>query len=82
MLFRQALGTYFFQALASAGILAIGGWLVINRQLTLGQLVAAELVVLSVLSAVEKLIRSCDTFYDLLTGLDKVGHILDSPWKG
>lgn len=79
VLFRQALGTYLFQALASAGILAIGGWLVINRQLTLGQLVAAELIVLNVLSALEKLIRNCDTFYDLLTGLDKVGHITDLP---
>ncbi len=79
VLFRQAFGTYFFQAVASAGILAIGGWLVINRQLTLGQLVAAELVVLNVLSALEKLIRNCDTFYDLLTGLDKVGHISDLP---
>jgi ATP-binding cassette subfamily B protein len=73
------LGTYFFQAVASAGILAIGGWLVINKQLTLGQLVAAELVVLNVLSALEKLIRNCDTFYDLLTGLDKVGHLTDLP---
>jgi len=79
VLFRQALGTYFFQAIASAGILAIGGWLVINRQLTLGQLVASELVVLNVLSALEKIIRNCDTFYDLLTGLDKVGHISDLP---
>lgn len=79
VLFRQALGTYFFQAFASAGILAIGGWLVINRQLTLGQLVAAELIVLNVLSALEKLVRNCDTFYDLLTGLDKVGHISDLP---
>lgn len=79
VLFRQALGTYFFQAVASAGILAVGGWLVINRQLTLGQLVAAELIVLNVLGALEKLIRNCDTFYDLLTGLDKVGHISDLP---
>lgn len=79
VLFRQALGTYFFQAVASAGILAVGGWLVINRQLTLGQLVAAELVVLNVLGALEKLIRNCDTFYDLLTGLAKVGHITDLP---
>lgn len=79
VLFRQAFGTYFFQAIASAGILAIGGWLVINRQLTLGQVVAAELVVLNVLAALEKLIRNCDTFYDLLTGLDKVGHISDLP---
>ncbi len=79
VLFRQAFGTYLFQALASAGILAIGGWLVINRQLTLGQLVAAEIVVLTILSAIEKLIRNCDTFYDLLTGLDKIGHISDLP---
>jgi len=79
VLFRQAFGTYFFQALASAGILAIGGWLVINRELTLGQLVAAELVMLNVLSALEKLIRNCDTFYDLLTGLDKIGHVSDLP---
>ena len=79
VLFRQAFGTYIFQAFASAGVLAIGGWLVINRQLTLGQLVAAEIVVLNVLSALEKLVRNCDTFYDLLTGLDKVGHISDLP---
>ncbi|MBX9687519.1 MAG: ATP-binding cassette domain-containing protein [Candidatus Obscuribacterales bacterium] len=79
VLFRQTLATYFFQAVASAGILAIGGWLVINRQLTLGQLVAAELVVLMVLAALEKLIRNCDTFYDLLTGLDKIGHLSDMP---
>lgn len=79
VLFRQSFSTYLFQAGASAGILAIGGWLVINRQLTLGQLVAAELVVLNVLSALEKLIRNCDTYYDLLTGLDKVGHLTDLP---
>lgn len=79
VLFRQSFSTYLFQAFASAGILAIGGWLVINRQLTLGQLVAAELVVLNVLSALEKLIRNCDTYYDLLTGLDKVGHLTDLP---
>ncbi|MCA0314403.1 MAG: ATP-binding cassette domain-containing protein [Candidatus Melainabacteria bacterium] len=79
VLYRQAVSTYVFQALASTGVLAIGGWLVINRQLTLGQLVAAELIVLTVLSALEKIIRSCDVFYDLLTGLDKVGHITDLP---
>lgn len=79
VLYRQAFGAYIFQAIGSSGILAIGGWLVINRQLTLGQLVAAELVVISVLSALEKLIRNCDTLYDLLTGLDKIGHITDLP---
>jgi ATP-binding cassette subfamily B protein len=79
VIFRQSAGYFFFQALASAGILGIGGWLVINRQLTLGQLVASELVILSVLSALDKLIRLAEEAYDLLTGLDKVGHILDLP---
>jgi ABC-type bacteriocin/lantibiotic exporter with double-glycine peptidase domain len=79
VIFRQAFGSYFFQALASAGVLAIGGWLVINRQLTLGQLVAAEIIVVGVLEGLEKLIRLMESGYDLLTSLDKVGHVTDLP---
>ena len=79
VIFRQAFGSYFFQALASAGVLAIGGWLVINRQLTLGQLVAAEIIVVGVLEGLEKLIRLIENGYDLLTSLDKVGHVTDLP---
>lgn len=79
VVFRQAFGSYFFQALANAGVLAIGGWLVINRQLTLGQLVAAEIIVVGVLEGVEKIIKLLEHYYDLLTGLDKVGHVTDLP---
>lgn len=79
VLFRHAAGTYLLYALASAGVLAIGGWLVIHRQLTLGQLVASEIVVFSVLSALEKLMRLIEPFYDLLTGIDKIGHVTDLP---
>lgn len=79
---RQATGSYLLQALASAGILAIGGWLVIQGQLTMGQLVASELIVLSVLAALEKLIRLADSFYDLLTALYKIGNVIDLPREG
>ncbi|HYE71774.1 MAG TPA: ABC transporter ATP-binding protein, partial [Blastocatellia bacterium] len=79
VLFRQAAGNYLFRAIASAGVLAIGGYLVIERQMTLGQLVAAELVVIVVLEALEKLIRMLETVYDLLTSVDKVGHVTDLP---
>lgn len=79
ILFRQAIGNYFFQAVATAGIFGIGGWLVIDRQITLGQLVASELVILILLAAVEKLITLFQDWYDLLTGLDKIGHIKDLP---
>ncbi|MFN0123339.1 MAG: peptidase domain-containing ABC transporter [Blastocatellia bacterium] len=79
VLLRQAIGHYTFRAVASAGTLAIGGALVINQQLTLGQLVAAELVIVVVLEALEKLIRMLEVVYDLLTAVDKVGHVTDMP---
>ncbi len=77
--FRQAFGNYFFQAIATTATLGAGGWLVIQGNLTLGQLVASELIILSVVSALDKLISQSEQFYDLLTGLDKVGHLTDMP---
>ena len=61
------------------GVLASGGWLVIEGQLTLGQLVAAELVMMMMLAAIEKLAGNIDDYYDLLTSLVKVGSITDLP---
>lgn len=77
VIFRQALGNHLFQAVAASAIFGIGGLLVIDRQLTLGQLVASELVVVSVLAAIEKVVINLDNFYDLLTGLDKIGYLTD-----
>lgn len=79
VVFRQAVGSYLFQALASAATLGIGGYLVIQREMTLGQLVAAELIVVTVLASMDKLVLQTEQFYDLLTGLDKVGHVTDMP---
>ncbi len=79
VLFRQAFGAYLFKAMASAGVLAISGWLVINRQFTLGQVVAAEIIVFGMLENLEKLVRLMENGFDLLTSLDKVGHLTDLP---
>ncbi|MEB3244484.1 MAG: ATP-binding cassette domain-containing protein [Vampirovibrionales bacterium] len=79
ILFRQASANYLFQAFANAGILAIGGWLVIHNQLTLGQLVAAELVMVILLAAIDKLVMMAPDWYDLLTSLDKIGTVADLP---
>lgn len=79
ILFRQVIANYFFQAIASAGILGIGGWLVINQQLTLGQLVASELVLLILLAAMDKLVTMFQDWYDLLTAIEKIGHVTDLP---
>lgn len=74
---RQALGHYAFTAAAGAGVLAAGGWLVLNGALTLGQLVAAQIIVTTVLAAMEKVVRQSEDFFDLLTALEKVEHITD-----
>lgn len=79
VLFRQASGHFLFRAVASSGILAVGGWLVINRELSLGQLVAANIIVVSMLSAIDKLISQLESLYDLLTAVDKIGHVTDLP---
>jgi ABC-type bacteriocin/lantibiotic exporter with double-glycine peptidase domain len=76
---RQILAATITQALASAVLLGMGGWLVLKGQLTLGQLVAAELIVTSVAAGLAKLGKHLETYYDLVTGVYKVGHLLDLP---
>jgi putative ABC transport system ATP-binding protein len=62
--------------IANASVLAIGGWLVIDGQLTLAQLVAAEIVVSSVAAGIGKLGKYLEAFYDLAAATDKVAHVL------
>ena len=68
-----------FKTLVTAGILIIGTVLVVERQITLGQFVASELVIIIVVSALEKIILGIDVVYDILTGVDKLGHLTDLP---
>lgn len=67
------------QTIASTAVLALGGWLVIRGALTLGQLVASELIVTVVVGAFAKAGKSIEKFYDLMAGVDKVGHLVDIP---
>ncbi|WP_139958602.1 peptidase domain-containing ABC transporter [Flavicella sediminum] len=72
--FIQMIG---FKILVTAGLLIIGGLLVLNQQMNIGQFVAAEIIILLVISSVEKLIKGLETFYDLLTSLEKIGQVVD-----
>ncbi len=79
ILFRQVLFALTLQAVASAALFGLGGWLVINRGLTLGQLVAAELILTMIVGAFIKLGKSLESYYDLMAGMDKLGHLIDLP---
>ncbi len=79
VVFRQIIGALGLQALAATALLTLGGWLVIEGQLTLGQLVASELIVSIVLASFAKLGKKLESFYDLLAAVDKLGQLMDLP---
>ncbi|RXR18951.1 ABC transporter ATP-binding protein [Flavobacterium amnicola] len=72
--FIQLIG---FKVLLTAGLLIVGGLLVLNQQMNIGQFVAAEIVILSIIAAVEKLFSGLELFYDVLTSLEKIGQVVD-----
>lgn len=68
-----------FKTLVTAAMLAVGTWLMVKQQLTVGQFIAAEIVILLVLNSVEKLIINLGSVYDTLTAVEKVSEITDKP---
>ena len=79
ILIRQIVASFGLQAIASAALLGVGGWLVIERQLTLGQLVASELIVSGMVSAFTKFGKQLEIYYDLNAAIDKLGDLVDLP---
>lgn len=68
-----------FKTAVTAALLIIGTILVVNREITLGQFVAAEVIIILLLNAVEKVITYMDVVYDLLTAVDKIAQVTDLP---
>lgn len=76
---RQVIFALGLQAIASSALLGLGGYLVIQQQLTLGQLVAAELIIATVLLSFSKLGKHLEAWYDLMAAMDKLGVLVDLP---
>jgi ABC-type bacteriocin/lantibiotic exporter with double-glycine peptidase domain len=68
-----------FKIVITATFLVLGGILVVDKQLNIGQFVAAEIIVISLTAAVEKAVYSMSTVFDTLTALEKVGYVTDIP---
>ncbi len=77
ILVRQYYLMVLFKVLIVTGLLAIGGILVMEQQMNIGQFVAAEIIILLIMTSAEKLILSLETIYDILTGLEKIGQVTD-----
>lgn len=74
---RQVVALLLLSVLASASLLLLGGWLVISQQITLGQLVASELIMGSIVVAMTKMGKKLEAWYDVLAAMDKLGHLFD-----
>ena len=80
VLMRQTLFAMLLYAVSISALLSLGVWLVIREEsLTIGQLVASISVVALVVGAFAKIGKSLEAFYDLMSAVDKVGHLIDLP---
>ncbi len=68
-----------FKAIVAAGLLLIGGILVFEQQMNIGQFVAAEIIIILIMNSVEKLIGTIETIYDVLTSVEKIAVVTDLP---
>lgn len=74
---RQFIQLILFKIIITAGLLSIGGYLVLSQKMNIGQFVAAEIIILLVINSVEKIVLGLETFYDVLTSVEKIGQITD-----
>lgn len=68
-----------FKTIVTGALLILGSMLVVSRDLSLGQFVAAEIVVLLIISSIEKIILFLEVIYDMLTGIHKISAVIDLP---
>jgi putative ABC transport system ATP-binding protein len=77
--FPQTIALLLLYAVASAGLLALGGWLVIQEQLSIGQLVAAELILSGAFFGVSQLASYIDDVYDLVAAVEELALLYAIP---
>lgn len=79
ILLSQYTAMVVFKVVVTLSLLSLGGLLVMGEQMNIGQFVAAEIVILLLMGAVEKIIISIESVYDVLTALEKIGFVTDLP---
>ncbi len=74
---KQYKGVIIFKILFIAILLFFGAYLVQAGELNIGQFVASEIIVFLVINAVEKLVQSVHSFYEINTSLYKVESVFN-----
>ena len=77
--FRQHIGLQIFSVIMNVILMSMGGYLVINGELSAGQLVAAALVVNSIIASIPNLQNFFFSVYNYSTSLDMIARFYDFP---
>ena len=72
--YAQLISMLLLYAVASATLLGLGGWLVLQGQLTLGQLVAAELIMSAIFFGLPQLAGYLDSYYDVCASIEELAR--------
>ncbi|MDI9341542.1 MAG: ABC transporter ATP-binding protein [Sediminibacterium sp.] len=79
VLITQYLAFVVFSVLITGGLLVIGYYLLLSESITLGQFVAAEIIILLIVNSVEKSILKIESVYDILTSVEKISQVVALP---
>ena len=74
---KQYILLLLFKIVVALGLLIVGGLLVLDQQMNIGQFVAAEIIILLVIDSSEKIILNLENIFDILTSLEKLGQVTD-----
>ncbi len=66
-----------FKVTITASLLIVGIFLLLDQKINIGQFVAAEIIIITVINSIEKIIINLDSVYDVLTSVEKIGTLLD-----
>jgi ATP-binding cassette, subfamily B, bacterial len=78
ILMIQVWGFVWFKIIITATMLIIGVVLLVNQQINVGQFIAADIVIIAMISSIEKLISNLDTIYEALVSVEKLSLIAEA----
>lgn len=78
-LIKHKIGLYVLAASATSLLLGLGGYLIIYNQLSLGQLVASEIVLGTLIYGFKRVGALLENYYDLMASVGKINFALNLP---
>ena len=78
VLLTQYWSLIIFKVVITAAMLIVGAVLLVDQQINIGQFIAADFVIISIIGSVEKLILNMDKVYDILTSVEKLSKVTES----